>query len=90
MGAFYTFAPWRFAVDLRAVSVHLLFFALALNWVGDSAAYYVGRQFGKHKLAPRRQPRQELGRCHCIGSGGGVFRASLPWPFRAANPAGGR
>jgi phosphatidate cytidylyltransferase len=56
MGAFYAFAPWRFAIDLRAVSVHLLFFALALNWVGDSAAYYVGRQFGKHKLAPVVSP----------------------------------
>jgi phosphatidate cytidylyltransferase len=56
MGAFYAFAPWRFAMDLRAVSVHLLFFALALNWVGDSAAYYVGRRFGKHKLAPVVSP----------------------------------
>ena len=56
MGAFYCFAPWRFAIDLRAVSVHLLFFALALNWVGDSAAYYVGRAIGKHKLAPSISP----------------------------------
>lgn len=56
LGAFYTFAPWRFAVDLRSTSVHLLFFALALNWVGDSAAYYVGRRFGKHKLAPVVSP----------------------------------
>jgi phosphatidate cytidylyltransferase len=56
LGAFYTFAPWRFAIDLRRASVHLLFFALALSWVGDSAAYYVGRQFGKHKLAPVVSP----------------------------------
>jgi phosphatidate cytidylyltransferase len=56
MGAFYAFAPWRFAIDLRSVSVHLLFFALALNWVGDSAAYYVGRKIGKHKLAPVVSP----------------------------------
>ena len=56
MGVFYTFVPWRFAIDLRAVSIHLLFFALALNWVGDSAAYYVGRAIGKHKLAPLVSP----------------------------------
>ena len=56
LGAFYAFAPWRFAIDLRSTSVHLLFFALALNWVGDSAAYYVGREFGKHKLAPVVSP----------------------------------
>lgn len=56
LGAFYCFTPWRFAVDLRSASVHLLFFALALNWIGDSSAFYVGRQFGKHKLAPTVSP----------------------------------
>jgi phosphatidate cytidylyltransferase len=58
LGAFYTFAPWRFAADLRRHSVHLLFFALALNWAGDSTAYYVGRTFGKHKLAPIVSPKK--------------------------------
>jgi len=58
LGAFYTFAPWRFAADLRHESVHLLFFALALNWLGDSAAFYVGRQFGRHKLAPVVSPKK--------------------------------
>jgi phosphatidate cytidylyltransferase len=57
-GAFYTFAPWRFSADLRRQSVHLLFFALALNWVGDSAAYYVGRWLGKHQLAPLVSPKK--------------------------------
>lgn len=57
-GALYTFAPWRIAVDLRAVSVHLLFFSVALNWVGDTAAYYAGRQFGKHRLAPIVSPKK--------------------------------
>jgi len=56
LGAFYAFMPWRLAVDLRNQSVHLLFFALALNWVGDSAAFYFGRQFGRHKLAPTISP----------------------------------
>jgi phosphatidate cytidylyltransferase len=55
-GAVYAFSPWHFAVELRRVSPHLLFFALALNWVGDSAAYYAGRTFGRHKLAPRISP----------------------------------
>jgi phosphatidate cytidylyltransferase len=55
---FYTFAPWRFAIELRALSVHILFFALAINWAGDSIAFYVGRQFGKHRLAPRASPKK--------------------------------
>ncbi|MGH9582196.1 MAG: phosphatidate cytidylyltransferase, partial [Bryobacteraceae bacterium] len=58
LGAFYTFAPWRLAVDLRYESVHLLFFALALNWAGDSAAYYAGRTWGKHKLTPAISPNK--------------------------------
>ena len=58
LGSFYTFAPWRFAIDLRAESVHLLFFALALNWIGDTAAYYGGRAFGRHRLAPIVSPKK--------------------------------
>ncbi len=58
LGAFYTFAPWRFAAELRHESVHLLFFALALNWAGDTVAYYAGRTFGKHKLAPEVSPKK--------------------------------
>ena len=55
-GCLYTFGPWRFAVDLRLINVHLLFFALALNWIGDTAAFYVGRSFGRRKLAPSISP----------------------------------
>jgi phosphatidate cytidylyltransferase len=58
LAPFYTFAPWRFAIDLRRISVHLVFFALALNWIGDSAAYYVGRAFGRHRLAPVISPKK--------------------------------
>ena len=57
-GALYTFVPWRFAVNVRQISVHLLFFALALNWIGDTAAYYIGRAFGRHKLAPVVSPKK--------------------------------
>jgi phosphatidate cytidylyltransferase len=58
LGSIYTFAPWRFAADLRRESVHLLFFALALNWAGDTTAYYSGRRFGRHKLAPVVSPKK--------------------------------
>src|SRR5579872_2144022 len=33
-----------------------LMFGLAINWVGDTGAYYVGKNFGKHKLAPAVSP----------------------------------
>jgi phosphatidate cytidylyltransferase len=57
-GALYTFAPWRFATLLRNESKHWVFFALALNWAGDTVAYYVGRAFGKHHLAPIVSPKK--------------------------------
>jgi phosphatidate cytidylyltransferase len=58
LGSFYTFLPWLFAIRLRRESVHLLFFALALNWIGDTAAYYTGRTWGRHKLAPVVSPNK--------------------------------
>jgi phosphatidate cytidylyltransferase len=58
LGSFYTFLPWLFAIRLRQESVHLLFFALALNWIGDTAAYYGGRTWGRHKLAPIVSPNK--------------------------------
>jgi phosphatidate cytidylyltransferase len=57
-GVLYTFAPWRYATLLRNESRHWLFFGLALNWAGDTAAYYVGRGLGKHQLAPVVSPKK--------------------------------
>jgi phosphatidate cytidylyltransferase len=57
-GVLYAFAPWRYATLLRSESKHWLFFGLALNWAGDTAAYYVGRGFGKHQLAPVVSPKK--------------------------------
>ena len=33
-------------------------YALLLNWAGDSGAYYVGRAFGKHRMAPLISPKK--------------------------------
>jgi len=55
-GVIYIFGPWRCAIALREMSPHWLFFALVLGWIGDTAAYYVGRAAGRHKLAPKLSP----------------------------------
>jgi phosphatidate cytidylyltransferase len=56
LGVLYVFGAWWCAKDLRAVNPHWLLFAMALSWAGDTAALYVGKPFGKHKMAPQISP----------------------------------
>ncbi|MEK7843654.1 MAG: phosphatidate cytidylyltransferase [Pseudomonadota bacterium] len=42
--------------QLRAISPLLLLGFMAAIWISDTAAYFTGRTFGKHKLAPRISP----------------------------------
>jgi len=43
-------------IDLRASSPWLLLGVMALVWMADIAAYFTGRRFGRHKLAPAISP----------------------------------
>jgi phosphatidate cytidylyltransferase len=56
LGVLYIFGGWRCAMLVRAVNPHWLMFALLVNWTGDAGAYYVGKNLGRHKLAPRVSP----------------------------------
>jgi phosphatidate cytidylyltransferase len=53
--------PLTFAVRLHGISLvgkYLLLFSLVITWIGDSAAYFVGRTFGKHPFAPHLSPKK--------------------------------
>jgi phosphatidate cytidylyltransferase len=56
VGVVYIFGAWRCAVELRALNAHWLMIAVLVSWAGDTAAMYVGRAFGKRKLAPEVSP----------------------------------
>jgi phosphatidate cytidylyltransferase len=56
LGIMYVFGSWRSAAELRAINPHWLLFAMVLSWAGDTAALYVGKAFGRRKLAPRVSP----------------------------------
>jgi phosphatidate cytidylyltransferase len=44
------------AVQLRAAGPWVLLAVMAMVWVADIAAYFSGRRFGRHKLAPAISP----------------------------------
>jgi phosphatidate cytidylyltransferase len=57
-GIVYIFGAWKCAILLHRLNLHWLMYALIVNWVGDIGAYYVGRAFGKHRLAERVSPKK--------------------------------
>ncbi|MCX7172525.1 MAG: phosphatidate cytidylyltransferase [Proteobacteria bacterium] len=82
---------WAGMVSLQARSPWLLLAALALVWVADIAAYFSGRAFGRHKLAPSISPGKtwEGAAGACIGvlvyaavvGGGTGWLAQLNWLY---------
>jgi phosphatidate cytidylyltransferase len=81
LGIIYIFGAWRCAADLRAVNPHWLLFAMLLSWAGDIAALYIGRPFGKHKMAPRVSPAKSWeGAAGSVAGGmlvGGIYAHCL-------------
>lgn len=47
---------WFMLVALQYLNPWLVLYILSLIWVSDIAAYFVGKRFGQHKLAPVLSP----------------------------------
>jgi phosphatidate cytidylyltransferase len=56
LGIVYVFGCWKCALLIRQANPHWLMYALLVNWAGDIGGYYVGRKFGKRRLAERVSP----------------------------------
>ncbi len=47
---------WLALVELRELGPLLLLLLMSVAWISDTAAYFAGRRFGRHKLAPSISP----------------------------------
>ncbi len=58
VGFIYIVIPLAMLVNLRqqGSGAFLILYLLIVVWVGDTVAYYTGRAFGRHKMAPRVSP----------------------------------
>ncbi|MGE0311606.1 MAG: phosphatidate cytidylyltransferase [Lautropia sp.] len=50
------FSLWVALYELRVIHPAMLLSTMAVVWAADIGAYFVGRAFGRHKLAPRVSP----------------------------------
>ncbi len=48
----------RFSLFISLVGPPLLLFSLVITWIGDTAAYFVGRAIGRHPFAPHLSPKK--------------------------------
>jgi phosphatidate cytidylyltransferase len=58
-GLFTLVVPWVLLMDLRGApgfGAQYVLFLLLLVWIADSGAYFVGRRWGRRKLAPGISP----------------------------------
>jgi phosphatidate cytidylyltransferase len=55
-GAIVLIGAWAAVVELQARGPWVVLAAMAIVWIADTAAYFAGRAFGRHKLAPSISP----------------------------------
>lgn len=58
VGAVYIGATVASLIGLRALDIGIIFWIFALVWGSDIGAYFIGKQWGKHKIAPSISPQK--------------------------------
>lgn len=70
-GVVYVAGPFALGRELHWIDPHWLFYVLVLNWVGDSAAFYFGKAFGRSRMAPSISPNKTW-----VGAGASLVLAA--------------
>ena len=79
------FPTWLSLIALREESPWLLLTFAVIVWVADIAAYFVGKAFGRHKLAPSISPGKTIE--GALGGIGGVAAYFFVWQALARQSA---
>ena len=74
---------WVALVELKAHSPGLVLAAMAIVWIADTAAYFGGRTFGRHKLAPEVSPGKTWEGVYFGVAAVGIYALALA-PFAAS------
>src|SRR3990170_4884944 len=97
-GVVYLGVVGAYLVSLRNLDDGLwwLLISLPAVWIGDSAAYFIGRAYGRHKMSPRLSPKKSwegyvAGVVAAALSGTALAALFTRWPEQAASimPADG-
>ena len=84
----YTCGPFALARSIHGLNPHWMFVVLLINWVGDSAAMYVGKAIGRRKLAPSISPNKTWeGSIASLALGGVAGAAYLSYFMESLHPA---
>jgi phosphatidate cytidylyltransferase len=54
------YLPFFILIRQESMGLYWFFFLLAVNYAGDTGAFYVGRTWGRHKLAPQVSPKKTI------------------------------
>ena len=97
-GVAYLGVVGAYLVSLRNLEDGLWWLLISLPsvWIGDSAAYFVGRAYGRHKMSPRLSPKKSwegyvAGVVAAALSGAGLAALFARWPGQVTSvtPADG-
>ncbi len=69
-------------IHLRSAGVGVLLAIMAIAWVSDVAAYFVGHAYGKRKLAPRVSPGKTIEGAAGGLVGVGCYAMLMMWTFQ--------
>lgn len=82
VGALLILPTWLALVQLRQAGAPALLAIMAVVWLADIAAYFSGRAFGKHKLAPAISPGKTwegaIGAAIAVLAYGFILSSNLP------------